>query len=232
MKMFDKSTKGIYGLLVCRTKFIDEKLIEALKNGAQQVVILGAGMDTRPYRIEGINTVKVFEVDMSSVQNVKMKMVQKHFGLLPPNITYVPIDFNSQSIEDVLKASKFDFTKTTFTICEGVTQYITKDAVDNIFNLVSKMAAGSSIAFTYVLESVINRTSTIEGAKEIMDYSKKKNWQWQFGIEPGNMVDFLKKYNLQLAQDVGADYYQGKYLQPIGRQLFVSEVERVVLAKK
>ncbi len=84
--------QGIYGAWICRTRFIDDTVQSALSHGIGQVMILGTGFDTRPYRLAAIARVKVFEADLPSVQEDKKKKLQKHFGCLPEHVTFFPID--------------------------------------------------------------------------------------------------------------------------------------------
>ena len=65
IKVYDKTTKGLYGGLVCRTKYIDEAIRVIQKNNIQQIIILGSGLDTRPYRMEELKNIKDFEVDLA-----------------------------------------------------------------------------------------------------------------------------------------------------------------------
>lgn len=227
---FDKQTKGIFGGLICRTKYIDEKTLFATKD-VQQILILGSGLDTRAYRFKELKSCKIFEVDLASVQDFKKEKIEKHFGSLPSNVSYVAIDFNSQTLDEVLKQNNFDYTKPTFIIWEGVTQYITKEAVERTFDFISRTAQGSSIVFTYILDSVVKKQSDIVGANELMQRFEKKNSSWQFGIEPTELKSLLEKYNLQILEDIGADYYEEKYLQPLNRRLDVTQIERAVFAR-
>jgi methyltransferase (TIGR00027 family) len=80
IKQTDAIMPGIYGTQICRTRFIDDAVQAALSQGIGQVMILGAGFDTRPYRLSGLEHVKAFEVDLPSVQEDKKKKLQKHFG--------------------------------------------------------------------------------------------------------------------------------------------------------
>ncbi|HEY5461808.1 MAG TPA: SAM-dependent methyltransferase [Hanamia sp.] len=232
INLFDKKTKGILGGLICRTKYIDEITTSFINGDIQQILILGSGMDTRPYRLEGIKQLKVFEVDMASVQDFKIKKIKKYFGALHSNVNYIPIDFNSQTLSEVLKLHQFEFSKPAFIIWEGVTQYITKDAVEKTLDFISATAPGSHLVFTYILESVIMKQSSIPGANELMKYFEKKNAAWQFGIEPVKLGELLEKYHLQLFSDIDSDYYQEKYLQPMGRELDTTKMERVAFAKR
>jgi methyltransferase (TIGR00027 family) len=76
IKQTDAVAQGIYGAQICRTRYIDDVVREALARGIGQLVLLGAGFDTRPYRLAGMESVKVFEVDLPLVQNDKRKRLQ------------------------------------------------------------------------------------------------------------------------------------------------------------
>ncbi len=225
-------SKGGFGAILCRTKYIDDLLQTAIDNGIEQVVILGAGLDTRPYRIAGIGDIKVLEVDLPTMQNIKKEKIRKCLGALPAHITYVPIDFNKQILSEVLSEKALDTRKPIFFIWEGVTQYITEEAVKSTLEFISKTVAGSTVVFSYILKNVIDETSGIEGADSVMDYFKTKDQEWSFGLEPSKVSEFIKPFKLTLLEDVGASYYQERYLKPVGRKLDVSEMERVIHAKK
>src|SRR5258708_5640881 len=74
---------GLYGTQVCRTRYIDDAVQTALQQGPGQLLILGAGLDSRAYRLPGIEKVKVFELDLPSVQEEKKRNVQRYLGRLP-----------------------------------------------------------------------------------------------------------------------------------------------------
>ena len=221
---------GIYGAQICRTRFIDDAVQAALSQGIAQVVILGAGFDTRPYRLAGMERVKVLEVDLPSVQEDKKKRLQKHFGRLPEQVTFVPIDFDTQSLEAVFTGTAFDPSRPVLFVWEGVTQYLSEEAVRRTLAFVGKSAPGSILVFTYVLKSIIERRSDIPGAEKMMDVVAKRGAPWLFGLEPSSVASFLKPFHLHLIADVGNADYQVRYLKPLGRNLVVSEGERIVQA--
>jgi methyltransferase (TIGR00027 family) len=225
----DAVGSGIFGAQICRTRFIDDTVQAALAQGIAQLVVLGAGYDTRPYRLPGIERARVYEVDLPSVQDDKKAKIQKALGQMPPNVTFIPIDFDQQTLEAAFAGSNFDFSKPAIFIWEGVTQYITEGAVQQTLAFVGNTAPGSSIVFTYVLKSVIERRSTIPGADHMLDVVAKQS-PWIFGLGPAGMREFLTPFHLTLLADVGNVDYQTKYLKPLGRTLVVSEVERIVHA--
>jgi methyltransferase (TIGR00027 family) len=225
----DGVAPGIFGAQICRTRYIDDAVQAALSQGIGQMVILGAGLDTRPYRLAGLEHVKVFEVDLPAVQNDKKKKLQKYFGRMPEHVTFIPIDFDTQTLEAVFSGIDFDHFKPAVFIWEGVTQYITEEAVQQTLAFVGKSAPGSLLLFTYVLKSIIERRSDIPGANHMMEVVSQQS-PWIFGLEPSNIPAYLKPFHLTLIANVGNADYQEKYLKPLGRNLAVSEVERIVQA--
>ncbi len=164
IRQTDGIAEGIFGAQICRTRYIDDVVLAALSRGIGQVVILGAGLDTRPYRLPGMQRVKVFEVDLPSVQDGKKKKIQKFLGQLPDHVTFIPIDFDNQSLEDVFSRTAYDPSKPAVFIWEGVTQYISEAAVHKTLAFIGKSAPGTVVVFTYVLKSIIERRSNIPGA--------------------------------------------------------------------
>ena len=191
--------------------------------------ILGAGLESRLYRLPGIERVNAFEVDLPAVQDDKKKKIQKYFGRLPEHVTFIPIDFDTQTLEDVFAGTPFDLSRPAMFIWEGVTQYITEEAVRRTLAFVGKSAPGSILVFTYIVKSIIERRSDIPGADQLMDVVAQDS-SWIFGLEPSSIPAILKPFHLSLIADGGNADYQEKYLKPLGWSLVVSEGERIALA--
>jgi methyltransferase (TIGR00027 family) len=172
---------------------------------------------------------KVFEVDLATVQDDKKKKLQKYLGRLPDYVSFIPIDFDKQTLEAVFTETTFNPTKPAIFIWEGVTQYISEQAVRQTLAFLGKSAPGSIIVFTYVLKSIIERRSDIPEADHLMEVVAKQS-PWVFGLEPSLIPDFLKPYHLSLIAEVGNVDYQEKYPKPVGRNLVVFEGERIVQA--
>jgi len=231
IKIREKLSPGIIGGLNCRTRYIDDVLNNAIKEGVEAVVNLGAGMDTRAFRIPGIENIKYFELDFPELQKAKRAYIAKNIGELPANVSLVPIDFNSQELGEELKKAGYTLSSKTLFIWEGVTQYIPKEAVDNTLKYVARAATGSRIVFTYVLESFINGSHIPDGLNSLYKLVlKKKNPLWFCGFEPAEMSEYLSEYSLYLIEDVGHEEYLERYIKPKGRDLTVMEIERTVLA--
>ena len=232
MNMREKSTPGVIGGILCRTRYIDDVLNNAIKEGVGAVVNLGAGMDTRAFRIPGIENIQFFELDFPEVLKAKRVYINKSIGVLPSNLSLVPIDFNSQDLGEELKKAGYTLSSKTLFIWEGVTQYISKEAVDNTIKYVAQAHTGSKVVFTYVLESFINGSCVPDGLNSLYKFFlKKKKPLWFCGFEPADMREYLSKYSLSLIEDIGHEEFLERYIKPKGRDLAVMEIERTVLAE-
>jgi methyltransferase (TIGR00027 family) len=122
---------GVWEFLAARDRYIDDYLAACLGEGLEQLVILGAGYDALAYRFDALKAgVKVFEVDHPATQAVKLKRVTAVFGTPPPHVTYVAIDFDRQTLADRRIACGYDERLKTLFIRQGVTHYLTPQAVD------------------------------------------------------------------------------------------------------
>ena len=232
VKTRERLSPGIIGGLICRTRYIDDVLDNAINEGFGTVVNLGAGMDTRAFRISGIENIQYFDLDFPELQKVKRSYIDKKIGELPSNVSLVPIDFNSQDLGEALKKAGYALSSKTFFIWEGVTQYISKEALDNTIKYVAQASTGSNIVYTYVLESFINGSHIPDGLNSLYKTMlNKKNPLWFCGFDPGEIHEYLSKYSLSLIEDVGHEEFLERYIKPKGRDLTLMEIERIVLAE-
>ena len=232
VNMREKASPGLIGGLICRTRYIDDVLSRAIKEGFETVVNLGAGLDTRAFRIPGIENIQYFELDFPELQKVKKAYIDKSIKELPSNVYLVPIDFDNQDLGEVLKAAGYVLSSKTLLIWEGVTQYISRESIDNTLKYVAQAAKGSRIVFSYVLNSFIDGSYIPNGLSGLYKLTlNKDNPIWFCGFEPAKMGEYLSKYSLYIIEDVGHEEYQERYLKPRGRNLTAMEIERVVLAE-
>ena len=232
MNMMEKSSPGVIGGILCRTRYIDDVLNNAIKEGVGAVVNLGAGMDTRAFRIPGIENIQYFELDSPELQKVKRSYIDKKIGELPSNVSLVPIDFNSQDLGEELKKAGYTLSSKTLFIWEGVTQYISKEAVDNTLKYVAQATTGSRIVFTYVLKSFIDGSHIPDGLNSLYKLTlNKKKPLWFCGFDPAEMHEYLSEHSLHLIEDVGTEEYLERYIKPTGRDLKVMEIECTALAE-
>ena len=130
-----------------------------------------------------------------------------------------------------MKKAGYTLSSKTLFIWEGVTQYISKEAVDNTLKYVAQAAAGSRIVFTYVLKIFIDGSHIPDGLNSLYRLTlNKKKPLWFCGFDPAEMHEYLSEHSLHLIEDVGHEEYLERYIKPKGRDLSVFEIERAVLA--
>jgi methyltransferase (TIGR00027 family) len=185
---------GVWESLAARERYIDDYLETCLTASLEQLVILGAGFDARPYRFEALKTrVKVFEVDHPATQAVKLKKLTAIFGARPAHVTYVAIDFDRESLADRLCASGYDEQSKTLFIWQGVTQYLTAAAVDTTLAFVAGHAGpGSSIIFDYVDATLLTGAPRHGEVSNMRRYRRLSGEGLVFGIPIGGMQAFLE----------------------------------------
>jgi methyltransferase (TIGR00027 family) len=136
-------------MIALRTATIDSAARDAIHAGATQLVIVGAGYDGRAWRLPELAGVKVFEVDHPATQMNK----RKHVAELPPaigNVTFVPMNFETESLDAVLDRAGHDRSSPTCWIWEGVVMYLTRDAMlATLAGIAARSAPGSTLIVNY-----------------------------------------------------------------------------------
>jgi methyltransferase (TIGR00027 family) len=226
----ERAVPGSWALIACRKRLIDDKLDEALGN-IDAVVNLGAGMDTRAYRLARRSDIPVFEVDLPVNIARKKTAVQRAIGALPASVHLVPLDFERDELFSALTAEGYHTDARTFFIWEGVTQYLTEDAVRATLGALQPAALGSRLVFTYVRKDFIDGVNMYHAAMLYKRFRKRQQ-VWLFGLDPDAVSDFVAEYGWLLVEQAGPDYYLRNYIRPTGRDLVASELEWTAYAKK
>jgi methyltransferase (TIGR00027 family) len=230
-KIIHNKALGALSSGTARTKFIDDLLIQTVQRGVQQVLILGAGFDTRALRLETLKKIHFIEVDYPATSKFKLEKL-KAAGQLPNNVRYLQLDFNKESLDDLTQKSEIDFRKPTTILWEGVTNYLTQEAIDKTFEFTRRFAADFFIIFTYVHKHVFGNPQSFKGTENLFENLKQNEEHWTFGFEPSELSSYLEKYGLTLSDDKGATEYREKYIPERKELLNGYEFYRVAFAKR
>jgi methyltransferase (TIGR00027 family) len=206
----DRRWPGTRTSAVARTRYIDDVVADALRAGATQVVILGAGYDARAYRLPGMARATVFEVDHPSTSARKRDVVATALGTLPAHVRFVAIDFDVDDLADAMHAAGYDPSAPTVVTWEGVTNYLTAPAVDGTLRWCAGAAAGSRVLFTYVHQRVLDDPSTFPGTDVLFATLRAAGERWTFGFDPAGLPGYLRERGLALDEDVGAADYRAR----------------------
>jgi methyltransferase (TIGR00027 family) len=226
----ERAVPGSWSIITCRKRYIDDKLGEALGD-IDAVVILGAGMDTRAYRLAHRSDVPVFEVDLPVNIARKKAAVQRAIGGTPASVHLVPLDFEHDDLISTLTGQGYRTDARTFFIWEGVTQYLTEDAVRATLGALRAAASGSRLAFTYVRRDFIDGTNMYDAAILYKRFRQRQQ-VWKFGLDPNEVPPFIADYGWRLIEQAGPDYFVRHYIEPTGRGLSASQLEWSAYAEK
>jgi methyltransferase (TIGR00027 family) len=203
---------GHHYYVVTRTRYIDDTVNACLDPTLKQLVVLGAGFDSRAYRFPALKNKRVFEVDHPDTQETKKGKVFKIFNSLPDNVTYVTVDFSRENPGDKLMRSGYNNGMKSIFIWEGTTPYISVEAVDETLGFVSSNSGKNSvIIFDYILKSVLDGTCEFQGARNEFEKMAKTTEPLIFGIEADKIVSFLENRGFHNIKDVGSDYLRKTY---------------------
>ncbi|MGE0218855.1 SAM-dependent methyltransferase [Mycolicibacterium sp.] len=226
----ERSGPGLWASLACRKRYIDERLSDPVTE-IDAVVVLGAGMDTRAYRIARHSDMAVFEVDQRLNTDRKTAVVRRVLGAVPPSVHLVAVDFERDELMPALAAHGYNTSARTFFIWEGVTQYLAPEAVRATLGQLAAAAPGSRLVFTYVRQDFIEGTERY-GAEAVYRRFRVRSQLWKTGLVPEQVGDLLAEYGWRLVEQAGPSYYRDTYIHPAGRALAASPLEWVVLAER
>ena len=166
-RLLDRASPGARAAGIARTKWIDDEVTRALETSSQ-LVLLGAGFDTRAYRLPAAQRASTFELDRAEMSSAKQAALREKIGSLPERVQFGSIDFNTQPVGDVLGRAGFDGTRPACFVWEGVTNYLSAEAVDGILRQIGQAAGGSILLFTYVDRRVLDEPKLFFGAEKLL----------------------------------------------------------------
>ena len=205
---------GIYEYVIARTKFIDEIFSKAISDDFDQILLFGAGFDSRGIRLTGINdNTRIFELDIHTTINDKLKQYKKR-KIDPGEVYYVKIDFDNEKIDEKLNNSGFQSNQKTLYILEGITMYLNESTIDEDFKFIKESAGqGSNVAFDFIYQSVLDEKNLFYGEQEIYQRVKKTGEGWTFGISKNEIDNFLKQRGLELIEIMDSSELEKRYFK-------------------
>ncbi|UCH11540.1 MAG: SAM-dependent methyltransferase [Fidelibacterota bacterium] len=226
----EKAIPGIWGGMMCRKRYIDEKLVESADQ-INAVVNLGAGFDTRSYRLPVLADIPTWELDHQANIESKRARLRRLFGEVPAHVRLVPIDFDREEPGAVLASQGYPADRRTFFVWEAVTQYLTETGVRATFDFLAEATQGSRLAFTYVRQDFIDG-QVLYGQEAAYNKYVVKDKIWLFGFDPEGVGEFLQEYGWYVVEHLGYEELAERYVKPTGRELASTPIERMVYAER
>ncbi|WP_230466129.1 class I SAM-dependent methyltransferase [[Actinomadura] parvosata] len=224
---------GLWAAMLCRKRYADEQVRAALESGIDQVVVLGAGLDTRACRLV-VPKARAYELDLAGNIARKHARLSDVFGRLPDGLTLVPIDFDRDDVAAALADDGFRVERPAMFVWEAVTQYLSEDGVRATLSSLSGAAPGSRLIFTYLLQDFLDGTELYGGGRMYRRFVAQQRI-FRFGLHPGDVAGLLAPYGWIEREQVGTEDYLERYVRPAGRERGLAAptpVERFVYAEK
>ncbi len=206
---------GMYEYVIARTKTIDSELKRALEQGFVQILIFGAGFDSRGIRFrEESKNARIFELDAPVTQAAKLERFREKGIEVPESLVFVPIDFDRESLPDCLDKAGFKKGKPSLFILEGLTMYLQPESVNSTFKVIAEYAGpGSRVVFDHIYASVMRQENLYEGEREIYNNVAAAGERFGFGIEKGRVNDFLSVYGFVAEKILEGETLENMYFR-------------------
>ncbi len=205
---------GSYEYFIARTAWLDNEVRMALEDCLPQIVLLGAGYDSRAYRFRGlIRDTRLFELDSAVTQQRKRSRLEQAGIPIPAQLAFAPIDFTRQSVAEVLGAAGFDEGKKTLFVWEGVTYYLPAEAIDRTLAFVRRhSAAGSVVCFDYLADApdMLERYGVRESLEAVRNMHRSE--PVQFRIQEGAIERFLSERGFRLTEHLTTEEMEKRFL--------------------
>jgi methyltransferase (TIGR00027 family) len=215
-RLLKRLDPGGMAYVACRHRYLDDQLLGALDEGVEQVVLLGAGYDTRAYRFANeLNGRPVYEVDLAAIGARKARVIAGKRGVFPAaDVHRVEIDFENQTLTDTLKATEFRVGAPTFVVWEGVSMYLTRNAVKATVGAVHELCgAGSALGMDmwHLVDDpgpmgTVRRTAP--AALSVIGEPVT------FGVHPEEMTYFLDQLGFGIRDLATSDVLEARYCGP------------------
>ena len=218
--------------LTLRSRYVEDALGKTIERGVAQYVILGAGLDSFAYRRRDVaNVLRVFEVDHPATQQWKRARLHALGVELPSNLTFLPIDFEKQTLKEALRAGGYHLAEPGIFSWLGVIQYLTEDAIFSTLRDVATLASGSEIIFEYeILESLLDEENQRMVAV-LKASAAARGEPWLSFFDPASLMARLRELGFTEVWDLGPEEANPRYFGGRTDGLCISDGGRLMKAR-
>jgi methyltransferase (TIGR00027 family) len=179
-------------VFIMRSRYTEDCLGEALIRGVRQYVILGAGLDTFAYRQPPwASSLRIYEIDHPASQEWKRERLEVAKVKIPENLTFAPIDFEITSLREGLSTAGFDFRAPSFFSLLGVTQYLTIEATESLFELVQSLPQGTEIVFEFMVPDDLMPANEAGVIAKMASLTAERGEPWLTRLRPAELESRL-----------------------------------------
>lgn len=209
-----RAFRPIHTEIVLRSRYAEDRLMDAVGTGVAQYVILGAGLDTfsmrQDARSEGL---RIFELDHPATQELKRERVLKVYGRIPANLVFVPIDFETDHLDEALAEAGFDPLAPSFFSWLGTTYYLSKDAIrETLGRVAGVVAPGSRIVLDYKLDRDLVPEESLPFADKLDRFVARRGEPMLSTFTPEELRDLMSGFGFVELENLPAGEQKRRYL--------------------
>jgi methyltransferase (TIGR00027 family) len=214
VRAVNRRLPGAYTYEIARAKFIDEVVLEVAASGLDELILLGAGLDSRPYRLaEQLRGVRVIEVDHPASQSSKRARLRSLLGREPDHVTFAAVDFTRDNLAEALDAAGHERSARTLFVWSGVSPYLPEDAVAEVLSFVGGHGSPrTSIVFDACWAEVIDGSREYYGATELRKAVAQGGEPLRWGIPEGRVEETLARFGLKAERSLDSEAGRAAYL--------------------
>lgn len=215
VRAVDRQVPGAYTYEIARCRFIDEVVVGEAAEGLDQLVLLGAGLDSRPYRLaDRLRDVHVFEVDHPDSLDSKRTRLRRLLGGEPDHVTFVAADFNRDDLGSVLPPAGYLCSARTLFVCSGLLPYLSEEGASGLLSWIgSHRDPAISVAFDAAWAGAVDGSRDYFGAAELRKRVADTGEPLRWGIPDGRVEETLTRFNLGVERLVDGEELHGAYLK-------------------
>lgn len=199
-------SRAFRAFMAARSRYAEDELAAAVAKGVKQYVVLGAGLDTFAYR-NPHGGVRVFEVDHPDTQAWKRERLLAGDIGIPPSLTFVPVDFERQTLAAGLNSSGFDANAPAFFSWLGVTPYLTREACMATLSFIAKLPAASGVVFDFAVDPGLLNAGQRQALEALSQRVARYGEPFQLFFDPAKLLDELNALGFHRTE-----FLQGKQL--------------------
>ena len=186
----EKRLRGGWASFLCRKRYIDDQLVNAVAKGLDAVMILGAGYDTARIGYPSWSVSPSAKWICRPISPARPRRCGAASAGLPPGVTLLPGDFETDNLAERLDHEGFNAGARTVYVWEAVTQYLTEPAVRQTMDYLGGAATGSGLVFTFVRKDFLDGQAMYGAEPAYQDFVAKPGL-WRFGLHPEQVAGFL-----------------------------------------
>ena len=204
--------RAFRAFMAARSRYAEDELARAVEVGVTQYVVLGAGLDTFAYRNPHPGLL-VFEIDHPATQAWKRQQLQEARIPIPPSLTFVPVDFEHQTLADALARSGLNANAPAFFSWLGVTPYLTREACMTTLGVIAKMPAGSGVVFDFAIDPALLNAGQRQALAALSKRVAAAGEPFQLFFDPAKLQAELKSFGFHRTEFLQGAQINARYFK-------------------